>query len=714
MHKQGQRVNKVGRAKAGKKGRSSRKRLSGSLTVFFALLFLSFVAFFVALLYLAGHYAAKSEGQRAVDLSAASVLAEYDRHLEKKYGLYAVNGASTLKDRFNYYIGENTADPGFLGLSPVAAETETLEANQTLAEPAVLEQEIRDFMELRIFIAWGEDLNDMLHLFGDEAKKVAEHLTEITPLMQYNSEYETILNEVRGDATSMHAKNLDPLNGFWEDFDAEKETETMKGAAERGDFKLAKKESKRLAAQLKKVIKRYEGVKKCLGKMKTKASKIDAAELVLNQTQIAELTAQTEKILAALKELKQAAEYFGKLSADTATTEPESPTQKQDSYTVEEAVKALKKAVKKMKSTDGVLQLGGEAAKGTYVNLSKLWKKALGDQIVLKNYAEKEDKFKGKESLYQNLPSVYYDVKGELWDSFWDAFEGGGSEGASEQTLPSGEPAGLDGAGGLNEEDISSVMEWLPNLAEKLADAAAQLADGIVAKACLSEYAEGMLMTLRENIAITDGKATAGVFNLRAEEKEHGFFTNEAEYLLKGSGSELKNVKAAYRRIYCLRLIGNMAALLSSGEKMDKIRSTAEAARGVGNGIGEVVVYAGLFIGWSMWETSVDLNDLLTGGRVPLWKTDADWRTDLDAVWRGPGHGSGITDKEEEKGISYEQYLKFLLALQPKLLLERRLQDLIYLDNGGRSLTEFAVGFSVSGSFRAGHFRYPYEANYAY
>lgn len=223
-----------------------------------------------------------------------------------------------------------------------------------------------------------------------------------------------------------------------------------------------------------------------------------------------------------------------------------------------------------------------------------------------------------------------------------------------------------------------------------------------------AEYALGIFQNFREALAKQEGEAPV---NLRGEVKENRFFTNEIEYLITGKENEYQNVEGSRQKLVLVRMILNMAYLLSDTEKRMEIEAIANTVGGILiPGIGNGIVFGMVLTIWSWGEAITDYRTLIKGGGVPLWKTDESWQTDLNTLL-----SMNIEQTESLKnGLSYEQYIRLLLYMvgEEKLLL--RIQNLLYLNHQRRSMEEFVTGFGVTGRLEGMGLDLTFSGKYAY
>ena len=78
---------------------------------------------------------------------------------------------------------------------------------------------------------------------------------------------------------------------------------------------------------------------------------------------------------------------------------------------------------------------------------------------------------------------------------------------------------------------------------------------------------------------------------------------------------------------------------------------------------------------WALGEAVLDVRELFSGGKTVFWKTDQEWRTELDSLL-----SLAFLDAEageNETGKDYTDYLRILLFLQDRNQRNYRLMDVI-------------------------------------
>lgn len=169
--------------------------------------------------------------------------------------------------------------------------------------------------------------------------------------------------------------------------------------------------------------------------------------------------------------------------------------------------------------------------------------------------------------------------------------------------------------------------------------------------------------TASSNLA-TEGLATAyaaEVFQNAVDHKAEDGIQYEMEYIVAGKDNDKENLKSAINRLMLIRFALNYAYLLSdSGRQAQayalalQIGSIASAVPAVIEGIKMLLMAA-----WAYGESIIDLRSLLKGNKIPLVKNSGNWQLELSQL-----ASLSAKEKQNQSGISYEDYLKILLLLQ--------------------------------------------------
>lgn len=146
-----------------------------------------------------------------------------------------------------------------------------------------------------------------------------------------------------------------------------------------------------------------------------------------------------------------------------------------------------------------------------------------------------------------------------------------------------------------------------------------------------------------------------------------GTLTYETEYIIAGKDSDQENLETVAKRLLMLRLASNYAYLLSDAAKQAEAEAMALAlASAVLLPVLTIVIKQALLLAWAYGEGIMDLRALLSGKKVPLFKTAQSWQLQLtNLLTLGTGEDTGET-MDTQNGMPYKEYLRMLLFLNKK------------------------------------------------
>ena len=135
----------------------------------------------------------------------------------------------------------------------------------------------------------------------------------------------------------------------------------------------------------------------------------------------------------------------------------------------------------------------------------------------------------------------------------------------------------------------------------------------------------------------------------------------QVEYLIGRKTSDRENLERVVKRLLLIREGANAIYLAGDSEKMTQVKLLASAIAGTFLvPPAAVVIEAALVACWAFAESILDVRELLSGGKIPLKKTPADWQLSLENL---PTLLDRLdTDRRSSPdGLSYQEYLEILL-----------------------------------------------------
>lgn len=186
-----------------------------------------------------------------------------------------------------------------------------------------------------------------------------------------------------------------------------------------------------------------------------------------------------------------------------------------------------------------------------------------------------------------------------------------------------------------------------------------ELADMYGARIDRGEYIEDMALNII-NETLFD-VYLCGYFDNYVNNDGAGLLDYEQEFIMFGKSSDRENLKSAVMSIAGVRFGSNMLYLFTDAEKKQEAYNVAMTALGFTGIIALVkaLEYV-ILMAWAIGETVVDIRCLLDGKKVPVIKSREDWRLELGSLLSG---SLAVRDSEEEKGLTYGQYLGAIMLL---------------------------------------------------
>lgn len=159
------------------------------------------------------------------------------------------------------------------------------------------------------------------------------------------------------------------------------------------------------------------------------------------------------------------------------------------------------------------------------------------------------------------------------------------------------------------------------------------------------------------------------------EEKSHTL-RYETEYVIGKKASDRENLEAVAARILLLREAQNIAAIYADPVKIGQAKQAAVSlAAFTANPVVIEVVQVAVIAVWAFVESVLDVRLLLTGGTVPIIKDQTQWTSDLTHL----GQYVSVEKKAKDsgQGMTYTDYLRVFLALEPVKTLGLRACDVM-------------------------------------
>ncbi len=166
----------------------------------------------------------------------------------------------------------------------------------------------------------------------------------------------------------------------------------------------------------------------------------------------------------------------------------------------------------------------------------------------------------------------------------------------------------------------------------------------------------------------------------------------QLEYILGGAASDDRNLKTVLQKILFLREGLNLSFLYTDPLKRSQLQEEALViASFLGNPALAIGIQAALAVGWAFLESIEDLHTLMSGKRIGLVKTQASWQVGLRNIPTFLRDRKAL-EKGVRGGVSYEDYLKLLLAAEQRgTVTTGRAIDMIEADLRGSGRPSFRM-----------------------
>ncbi|QIB69273.1 hypothetical protein Ami103574_08030 [Aminipila butyrica] len=236
-----------------------------------------------------------------------------------------------------------------------------------------------------------------------------------------------------------------------------------------------------------------------------------------------------------------------------------------------------------------------------------------------------------------------------------------------------------------------------PKKAEKIYEGKAQLINEKVLNSLPSRGVEGRNLELAARI--TEGlppledlfsKATNRLlvdqyalehfnYNLGWGSRTETFFKNELEYILYGKKTDGENRLQFINDFKVLRMILNSAHIYGDLKKRNQV---LEMAALLTPGPEAALTAIALTEAWAYGESVNDVELLVAGEKVALYKNSRDWALDLETAINGTKTASYVKPAGDN-GITYKDYLRIFLYLEDRQAKLLRMMDLIQINMQG-------------------------------
>lgn len=161
------------------------------------------------------------------------------------------------------------------------------------------------------------------------------------------------------------------------------------------------------------------------------------------------------------------------------------------------------------------------------------------------------------------------------------------------------------------------------------------------------------------------------------KEKNGAALDYQVEYLIGGNAADIDNLRMIVNRICMIREAANAIYLMGCEEKRAEMKLVSEV-------VGALILLpqlaplmeAAILLGWAYAESVYDVKTLLSGGRIPLLKSDDNWHYSLATALSGEWKAQGDNDE----GMCYADYLRVFMMFQDVDTITVRAMNMVEAD----------------------------------
>ena len=160
----------------------------------------------------------------------------------------------------------------------------------------------------------------------------------------------------------------------------------------------------------------------------------------------------------------------------------------------------------------------------------------------------------------------------------------------------------------------------------------------------------------------------------------HEAASYEIEYILQGKNTDIANFRAVVTKLLAVRYAACAAYIMNCNEKREPVEAVVEVIGAflsippdASKTLADLILLA-----WAYGESVSDVVRLLAGERVPLIKTDEDWKMPLYGLLSIKTNARPTGQKGT--GFSYDDYIRVFLLLMNKNDKVMRMMDVVEMN----------------------------------
>ncbi len=173
------------------------------------------------------------------------------------------------------------------------------------------------------------------------------------------------------------------------------------------------------------------------------------------------------------------------------------------------------------------------------------------------------------------------------------------------------------------------------------------------------------------------GEYLIKMYGCYTQPKEEGLLKYQNEYILYGFNSDAANLRRSVEILFSLRAAANLSSLYADSVRKSEVDFVALVICSLLLSPEFSDMLSAIILGiWALAEATCDMRQLLDGGRVSLMKEHKEWSTSLTGILTGNFYENSTNNK----GLSYQDYLRVFLGLMNKEKKVERSFDVVEMD----------------------------------
>jgi len=610
----------------------------GIVTIFILIVLIVFITFACILVDLTRIKVFETSVNKVVEASFTSVLANYTKEIMEQYGLLANYDDEYTGELFGEYLEKNIAEnhkEGFINLYNTKIENIEVTKVYTLNNNEVQRQQIYKYMKYRGPANIAEFLSKLTEInkYGNTAKLSKSKLDLDRKIGNISKKYADIniklkaLDTLREDIIESFDKYL----GYLE------EGRYVSSGEERASV-LDKKEK-----IYKKIIDNFEDKADLSQKIITEIYEADKMTIGIkdNIVEINDVMKKSkEKMLESYVE-KAENEIKGIEKAINKNVKTESESRFKNNLDIIKCEKTKFKNISVGKAESELKNIAKNLKKCDFSQIDFSDTKAT--DISFKNLDDRNSRAKDAEEILNKSRTNEKEITEDLY-----------------RKLPSNS----------RPYEVSSKVDFDEDAGENISDSALDFVSNIV-----FDITNDLVNEIYINeyiISIFDNQIN---HKERIGKKEQ-FFDYEVEYVLNGCKKQSDNVKYTNIKIFMMRFAVNAMHVYTSEAKQKLAVGIATAVGSATGGLSIPIIQNMILCSWAATESVNDLEVLLEGKSIPLFKTEKSWTTNI----AGLPKSKVAEEKETNIYTSYDDYMRLLLLASDSTTKVDRIKNLLQLN----------------------------------